>query len=393
MSAVTGFILPAPSDTASLPVGCISFSDVKASEGIIRTSFKGKKGIYLWTKSDGRQYIGSSKDLFTRLSTYFKPSSLNIQSQRGSYICAQLLKYGYSDFTLDVFVLDDSVEHTSIEQYYQDNFNLVLNINRYATGVPESITNPFKPVGKLNSQFGKLGPSSPVWGRTHSKEQRAKWSKERRTTYFVYCATTLTFHSFAYGLEGLAIFLGVSINTAKRAAKSGTVYGDKWIISIADLTASELSYIKLNTSSAHNRAPKSVYIYNADQTILLHSPFSTVNAFQKFSGLNGTTVKDYCTSGKLWRNMYILSYDLIPTADNSLNNIEPLILISPKSKKSYTVYCQDPNTNHMTSFPSLNACIKALGGSKLTLKLSIKYGELYKGFKVAYTPFSSKADN
>lgn len=55
------------SDKTSLPTGYINFTDVKASEGAIRTKLKGKKGIYLWTHSDGRQYVGSSKDLSSRL--------------------------------------------------------------------------------------------------------------------------------------------------------------------------------------------------------------------------------------------------------------------------------------------------------------------------------------
>jgi hypothetical protein len=53
---------------ATLPTGYIEYLNVLKSEGIIRTSYKNKRGVYLWTnKINGHQYISkwSSISMFS----------------------------------------------------------------------------------------------------------------------------------------------------------------------------------------------------------------------------------------------------------------------------------------------------------------------------------------
>ena len=65
---------------ATLPPGFVEFQNVVESEGKIRTSFLGKRGIYLWTNNiNGHQYIGSAMNLSSRLSDYFSDSYLKLQ--------------------------------------------------------------------------------------------------------------------------------------------------------------------------------------------------------------------------------------------------------------------------------------------------------------------------
>lgn len=72
---------------AKLPTGLIEFSELVQSEGVIKTTLKGKRGVYLWTnKINGHQYIGSAMDLSARLSDYFSKSYIKAKSKRGSAI-------------------------------------------------------------------------------------------------------------------------------------------------------------------------------------------------------------------------------------------------------------------------------------------------------------------
>uniref|UniRef100_UPI0022FD6757 hypothetical protein n=1 Tax=Drechslerella dactyloides TaxID=74499 RepID=UPI0022FD6757 len=62
---------------------------------------KGKSGIYRWiNKESGKSYIGSSINLSRRLLEYFNTNYLLTKSNMA--ICKALLKYGYSNFSLEI---------------------------------------------------------------------------------------------------------------------------------------------------------------------------------------------------------------------------------------------------------------------------------------------------
>jgi hypothetical protein len=123
-------------------------------------------------------------DLSSRLSDYFRPSYLKAQASRGSAICAAILKYKLSEFTLQVIELGPSptppprgaggppsggsapgggresisvnYDFIQLEQYYLDRYSLVYNIRRIALG-PAPTANLDYNKGDTNSQFGKAG--------------------------------------------------------------------------------------------------------------------------------------------------------------------------------------------------------------------------------------------
>lgn len=167
LASVTA-IITTQQAVAHFPANATSYSSMKDSEGAVRTSFKGMRGVYLFTNlTNGNQYVGSSKDLSTRLGQYFKLSYLNLQARRGSAICAALLKYGSHNFSVQVLPLGPTPapntntlnsDYILMEQYYFDNFTLVYNINRFASPAAySSSTGPIN-VGADNTQYGKLGP-------------------------------------------------------------------------------------------------------------------------------------------------------------------------------------------------------------------------------------------
>lgn len=167
LASVTA-IITTQQAVAHFPANATSYSSMKDSEGAVRTSFKGMRGVYLFTNlTNGNQYVGSSKDLSTRLGQYFKLSYLNLKARRGSAICAALLKYGSHNFSVQVLPLGPTPapntntlnsDYILMEQYYFDNFTLVYNINRFASPAAySSSTGPIN-VGADNTQYGKLGP-------------------------------------------------------------------------------------------------------------------------------------------------------------------------------------------------------------------------------------------
>lgn len=91
---------------------------------------KGKCGVYRWTNlTNGNSYIGSSVNLEKRLKGYISIYFLQSEIKKGrSLINSSLLKYGYSNFTLQILEYCDTCEAVSREQYYLDLLKPDYNI-------------------------------------------------------------------------------------------------------------------------------------------------------------------------------------------------------------------------------------------------------------------------
>jgi group I intron endonuclease len=89
-----------------------SYSNVDLQKEQIIKENKNKSGIYCFTNLvNGKQYIGSAKDLRVRLRNYFNKNYLT--RCNNMYICRALLKYGYSNFSLEIleyYKPDDVIE-------------------------------------------------------------------------------------------------------------------------------------------------------------------------------------------------------------------------------------------------------------------------------------------
>lgn len=82
------------------------------------TENKGRSGVYRWTnKVNGKTYIGSSVNLGKRLTNYY---NLNYISTSDMLISKALVKYGYSNFTLDILEYCNYSDTLLREQYYLD---------------------------------------------------------------------------------------------------------------------------------------------------------------------------------------------------------------------------------------------------------------------------------
>jgi hypothetical protein len=86
-----------------------------------------KSGVYRWTnKTNGKTYIGSSVNLTRRFYTYFSIGSL---AKSNRHIDRALLKYGFSNFSMEILEYCDEKELLlKREQYYLDNLKPQYNI-------------------------------------------------------------------------------------------------------------------------------------------------------------------------------------------------------------------------------------------------------------------------
>ena len=162
------------------------YDDVYSMKQQILRENKNKSGIYKFTnKLSGSFYIGSSSNLRTRLYSYFQLSNL-IRSSSSSIISRALIKYGYSNFSLEILEYCDVSILLEREQYYIDHLKPNYNIAKIAgstLGIPR--TEIFKEKlrqfrkGKVHTEETKLlmsinnsGNNNPMYGKKHSDQTK-----------------------------------------------------------------------------------------------------------------------------------------------------------------------------------------------------------------------------
>lgn len=121
----------------------ININNLKENKRLFSKLLKNEKGVYLFKKEDTDEllYVGHSINLYNRVSSYFMPSILNLQTRK---VLKYFNKYGYDNIYLEIYILssllilnNDKNSLNSIinlEQYFIDNYKPVLNIDLIAKG-------------------------------------------------------------------------------------------------------------------------------------------------------------------------------------------------------------------------------------------------------------------
>ena len=147
--------------------------------GILKTKIlkdnKTKSGVYRWTNViSNKSYIGSSINLYLRLRTYFSTGSMNkLLLTRSSYIYRALLKYGPSNFSLEILEYCEPDKLLEREQYYIDYLKPEYNIAKIA-GSPLGIKLSEETKRKIS--LAMKGDKNPMFGKIHTKETRSTMS-------------------------------------------------------------------------------------------------------------------------------------------------------------------------------------------------------------------------
>ena len=138
-----------------------------------------KSGIYKWTNKITKDiYIGQSIDLSKRFIKYFNISYL--KNREALVISRALIKYGYSNFSLEILEYCNIANLTEREQYYMDKLNPRYNTLKIAgssSGHKHSEETKLKISKALKGVYVK--EKSPLFGRSHSEETKALMSLTR----------------------------------------------------------------------------------------------------------------------------------------------------------------------------------------------------------------------
>lgn len=112
----------------------VIYSNTDIQKELIFKDNKGKSGVYRWINNfNGDCYVGSAVDLNKRLYHYYSLKLMELYlKERKSYIYSALIKYGYSNFSLEILEYCESSKVIEREQYYIDLLSPKYNLLKIA---------------------------------------------------------------------------------------------------------------------------------------------------------------------------------------------------------------------------------------------------------------------
>ena len=158
-----------------------TYSNAEAEKKKILKENKNKSGIYMFTNSkNGKKYVGSSVDLYKRLSFYFSTKALKNELKNSqSYIYNALLKDGYENFSLEILEYCSIEELLKREKHFINYFNPKYNIVNDPTLPPMSGRNHSDETKQILSDINK-GENNPMFGQNHTKETKTIMSEIKK---------------------------------------------------------------------------------------------------------------------------------------------------------------------------------------------------------------------
>lgn len=236
-------------------------------------------GVYIWTlKGTDSQYVGGSKNIYKRLSSYFetKLKLINVIMRN------KLNKYGHRAFTLRIIILprDQSTLRlaTAIEQYYILKLRPDMNIFKVARA---SI------------------------GRLFTDDDKLNISKERGSKIYVYQGKTTKLIYEFLGRNSMSWEMGVHKATIKKYIDSGLLYRDKYTLTSTRLEGTIENLVNLDQllvkKSSQAKGKITILAISDDQSII---EFTSVRAAAKHFN-----VSSYVLTDRLERGMSINGYN------------------------------------------------------------------------------------
>lgn len=123
---------------------------------------RGKPGVYRWTNIiNGKSYIGSTTDLNRRFREYYNFNYLNLPKYKGMLIIKALLKYGYSNFSLEILEYCDKEKIREREQYYLDLIKPKYNVLTTA-GASDGYKHSEEALLKIRNHLSKLNSKKGI---------------------------------------------------------------------------------------------------------------------------------------------------------------------------------------------------------------------------------------
>jgi group I intron endonuclease len=272
------------STTSSSPISSVKFyEDAFSMRKLIIKDNKDKSGIYKWTnKITNDIYIGQSISLAKRFIRYFNLSYL--KNRETLVISRALIKYGYSNFSLEILEYCDIANLTEREQYYMDKLNPRYNTLKIAgssSGHKLSEETKTKISGASSSLKGVyIQEKSALYGRTHTEETKALMSSNNSNENNPLFGKT---HSLG----------ALPTKELMRQKALGRKH-------------SEETLLKMSTSRGHL-----VYIHEKcdSEGFKLIGSFVSIRKAAKFLDISANTVRLYINSGEIFKDRYKFTGD------------------------------------------------------------------------------------
>jgi group I intron endonuclease len=192
-------------------------------------------------------YIGSSISLGNRFSTYYSLAYLKNKVIKGSSIIYNsLLKYGHSNFSIDILEYCEPSLLVEREQYYIDilkpEYNILKNVgsrlgSKQSEETKQLISNAlknrifsdkFKEKMKISVKL-QLETKSSFFGRTHTIKTRNIISLTKFLPVKIMNIETNTEKYFLNNVEA-AKYLEINVSTLRKYKKEGKILYRKYII-------------------------------------------------------------------------------------------------------------------------------------------------------------------
>lgn len=141
-----------------------SYENAELFKEAVLKDNSGQSGIYRWVNNlNKKTYVGSGVNLAKRLAFYFlvqkECTNLKIRGRGRSHIYNALLKYGYSNFSIEILEYCEASKCIDREQYYIDLLQPEYNILKIAGSC----------LGRLQSEEAKQKISESKKGSRHSE--------------------------------------------------------------------------------------------------------------------------------------------------------------------------------------------------------------------------------
>ena len=223
-------------DVTALYVPVVVYSNAELQIEQILAENKGKPGIYIWVnKKNGKSYVGSAIDLKDRLKQYYSLNLMRTKIMLGqSAIYTAILKYGHSNFKLEILEYCDQSDVIARENYYLNLLKPEYNILQVAGSslgykhreeskekIRASLVG--RNAGENNPMFGVLGEEHPRFGKRHTEEIKSKMSKSKGTIIEVLDMQTKVRSSY-FSINKAAEAMGCSPAALTKGFKKSNPY-------------------------------------------------------------------------------------------------------------------------------------------------------------------------
>lgn len=298
-------------------ISIITYTNTDTDKFLIYKENIRRSGIYRWNNLiNNKSYVGSSISLSKRFSNYYSSAFLSrTLNKENSGIYNAILKYGYSNFSLDILEYCKPDLLIKREQYYIDLLKPEYNILKVAGSI---LGYRHSEATKAQMSINNTGINNPIFGKKHSCETRKKIGESLKlniTPKVMTFETRLLISSRSHGIR-VKIFdklnnLVDEFPTIISAAKHLDV-DPKKISMIYKTGKSYDDYI-------YKFEVKDLRVWIYDNNYNLINIMDNIKKTSIWLRIPKSTISDYIKSGKLYKSKYFF-YNVNSKPSSYYNN-------------------------------------------------------------------------